>query len=119
MARTTIARTAVTVTGFNLTDATFTTMSTGAGNGIEVPARQGDTLVLYNSTGGAAVYTLKLPTPTAIAARGATVPDVTYSVATGKMHLYPLTDTIFRQSDGDVYVDCDVAGKIVCLATGT
>ncbi len=115
MARTPISRTAVADTGLNLTDATYATLATGAGNGVEVPYREADLLVLKNATGGAAVFTLKVKQPPQFSGQSITVPDKTVTVATGKTWVYP-TATIFRQTDGDIYIDCDVAGAVLALA---
>jgi hypothetical protein len=114
VARTPIARTALPVTGLNLTDAVYETLTLGAGNGIEVTCQQGDLLVLYNHTGGAAVYTLKIPNPAQYTDQGVTVPDKTVNVAAAKTLLYPVK-TLFRQSDGDIYVDCDIAAKALVI----
>lgn len=115
MARTPITRTAVPDTGLNLTDATFATLSTGSGNGVEVPFREADLIVLKNDTGGAAVFTIKVPQPSQYAGQSITVPDKTVNVATGKSIVYP-TAILYRQTDGDIYIDCDVAGKVIALA---
>ena len=115
MARTTIARTTLPVGGLNLTDATFSTLATGAGNGIEVPFRPGDVLILKNDTGGASVFTVKVRQPQSYSDLSLTVPDKTFSVADAKTHVIPLA-TVFKQTDGDLYVDCDVAGKVLQLA---
>ena len=57
MARTGITAVAITDTGYNLTDsAGFTTMSTGAGNGVSFAQAGSDRIVLKNDTGGAAVF---------------------------------------------------------------
>ena len=101
-------------TGLNVTDMTVQTLSTGAGNGVEVPYQQATYLLLRNDTDGAAAFTLKVPTSTGMSARGITVPDVTVNVADGKDVLYPV-DAIFRQSGDELYVDCDVAGKVACI----
>lgn len=115
MAREALARTAVPVAGLNLTDATYETLTLGANNGVEIPYRAGDLLVLKNATGGAAVYTIKTAQPTAYSTHSITVPDKTITVATGKTWVVKL-DTIWKQSDNDIYVDCDVAGDILMLA---
>lgn len=115
MARVPITRTAVPDTGLNLTDASFATLATGANNGVEVPYREADLLVLKNDTGGAAVFTLKVPQPAQYVGQGVTIPDKTVSVATAKQVLYP-TAIVFKQPDGDIYIDCDVAGKVLALA---
>jgi hypothetical protein len=116
MSRVAISAVAITETGYNLTDsASFTTMGTGVGNGVEITYDPGYILVLKNATGGNAVYTFKVPQPAAFAAKGITVPDVDVTVATAKSWLYPLAG-IFRQTDGKVYVDCDVAANILVLS---
>lgn len=115
MSRTTITATVVPDTGYNLTDsADFATLSTGSGNGVQFTYNPANRLVLKNDTGGAAVFTIKVPTPGQYSGQGATIPDVTKSVATGKTVLYPLS-AIFKQSDGRVYIECDVAGKVLVL----
>lgn len=114
MARSTITPTTLTKTGWNLTDATYTTMSTGANNGVQFNLDVKDIAVLRNDTGGAAVYTFKVPGETKYSDKGATVPDVTVTVAAGKIWLFELS-SIFLQSTGQAYIDCDVAGKILIL----
>lgn len=115
MARAALTRTVLPATGLNLTDATFATLGTGAGNGVEFNYRKGDLLVLKNDTGGAAVFTLVVPDPASLSAIGASVGDMSVSVATGKTWVVPVA-AVLRQNDGDVYVDCDVAGKAMVLA---
>jgi len=117
MTRVAISRTALGAAGLNLTDATYTTLSTGAGNGVEVPYREGDVLILRNDTAGAAVYTVKVVQPSAYSGQGLTIPDETFSVAAAKSWAIAL-ETIYKQTDGDVYVDCDVAGKVLMLGAG-
>jgi len=104
----------VPATGLNLTDMTTQTMVAGADNGVEVPYQQGTYLLLRNDTAGAAAYTIKVPTPAGMSARGITVPDVTVNVAVAKDMLYPV-DALFRQSGDLVYVDCEQAAKIACI----
>lgn len=116
MARTPITRTALPAAGYNLTDsADFDTLSTGAGNGIEVPYREGDILILKNGTGGPAAFTVKVRQPQPFTALAITVPDDAFTVADGKTHIIPLA-AVYKQTDGDIYVDCDVAGDVLLLA---
>ena len=68
MARTTITATAITVTGFNLTDATFATLGVGANNGVAFVHNMANKVFLKNDTGGAASYTVKIPTSAALSA---------------------------------------------------
>lgn len=117
-----MARTGITATsipaigsnGLNLTDATFTTMSTGDGNGVSFAYDAKDLIVLKNTTGGAATYTFVLVTPSSISSVGGSVTSPTVSVAAGKTHVLRPSD-IFEQTDGDMYIDCDVAGDILVL----
>lgn len=116
MARTAISRTALPAAGYNLTDSSdFETLSTGAGNGIEVPYREGDVLVLQNDTGGSATFTVKVRQPQQYSALGIIVPDDTFVVADGKTVIVPLS-SVYKQTDGNIYVDCDVAGDVLLLA---
>lgn len=116
MSRTAISPTDLTKTGYNLTDSgDFTTLSTGAGNGITVLFDPRDILILRNDTGGPAVFTLKTAGEDKYSDKGITVPDDTVTVADGKDWVYQLT-SIFKQSDGKVYIDCDVAGKVLILS---
>lgn len=115
MARATIVSVAISDNGYNLTDsAGFATLGTGAGNGVAFTYAAKDVVVLKNDTGGTAVFTLKVPSPAAYTLKGLTVPDESVSVANGKTYLYPLS-SIFKQSDDSVYIDCDVAGKVLVL----
>lgn len=116
MARTAIANnhSLAADTGLNLTDAAVETMSTGAGNGVEVPYAGNKKVLLRNDSGGAATYTFKVPTPSNYSAIGATVPDIDVEVANGKDVLMPLA-AVMQQSDDKVYIDCDVAGKIAAI----
>jgi len=90
-------------------------MSTGAGNGVEFRLDPTDIIILKNTTGGTAVYTIKVPSPSGYSDKGVTVPDVTVSVAAGKTYLYKPSN-IFKQSDGDMIVECDVAGDILVIS---
>lgn len=101
-------------TGLNLTDAATQTMVLGADNGIETPYVPGADILLRNDTGGAAVYTVEVPTPTEQANIGLTTPDKTVSVATAKDVLLPMA-AAYKQSDGNIYIDCDVAAKIAVI----
>jgi len=105
---------ALTSNGLNLTDATFTTLSTGAGNGISFAYDPSDLIVLKNDSGGSAVYTLKTVQQTSLTAVGVTIPDVSITVANNKTHVFRLSD-IFKQSGDLAFIDCDVAGKALVI----
>lgn len=101
--------------GYNLTDsAAFAVLSTGAGNGKEITYDASTRIILKNTTGGAAVFTIKLPTPAELSGLGATVPDMTVTVAAAKEWVLKPAAAM-RQADGDIYIDCDVAGSILVL----
>lgn len=118
MAATEITRTSVSrdESGYNLTDsADFDTLTAGAGNGIKWAAVLGtDLVVLKNDTAGAGVFTLKMVQAPAYSGFSVTIPDVTVSVAAGKTVLMRLSD-IFKDSDGYVTIECDIAGKVLVL----
>lgn len=117
-----MARAALTVTeqvslpsnGLNLTDATFATLATGANNGVTFAYDGDDWIVLRNSTAGAAAFTIKVPVSVSLTAIGSTSTDVTITVAAAKDHIFKLP-TIFKQTDGNIYIDCDIAGKVLVI----
>lgn len=115
MARASLSATsipAVSSDGLNLTDATFTTLSTGSGNGVEFTYDAKDLIFLKNDTAGSAEYTMVLITPSSISSVGGSVTSPAVTVAAGKTHIVRPSD-IFKQTDGNMYIDCDVAGKIM------
>lgn len=114
MARTAIERQTIPVDGFDLSAATFETMATGSGNGVEFPHNTGDIIVLENNAGGPATYTIVVNQPAQYDDHGITVPDITEVVAVGDQTLYRVAG-IMKQGDGNVYVDCDVAADILVL----
>lgn len=118
MARTTITPTtipAVSSNGYNLTDSTdFETLSTGSGNGVDFTYDPKDVVVLKNPTGGAATFTIVLPAFTQITGVGGAVTDPTVTVAAAKSHVLQLPSVV-KQTDGKVYIDCDVAGEVLVL----
>lgn len=115
MARTALAAVSIPDTGYNLTDsADFAALSTGAGNGKEISYDPAARIILKNTTGGAAVYTVKVPTPSPYTAIGITLSDMTITLAAGKTwELKP--HAVMRQADGNIYIDCDVAGSVLVL----
>lgn len=118
-----MARTAISVVslpsvsagGYDLTGSgDFTTLGTGDGNGVEFTYDAKDLVILKNSTGGDATFTIVLSTPTSISDVGGTVTSPTLVVSNGDTQLLRLTD-IFKQSDGKAYIDCDVAADAMVL----
>lgn len=112
MAAAALTATAVPAGGYNLTDATFTTMVAGSGNGVTFDYDGRDLICIKNDTGGAAVFTIKVPTPSAYSGI-VTVGDETVSVADGKTYLNPILAIFKNVSTGKIIVECDVAGKIL------
>lgn len=101
--------------GYNLTDSSdFTAMSTGTGNGVQFVHDPNDIVILKNTTGGGAVFTLVVRA-TGITDVGGSVTDPTVAVAAGKTHVLPSIPSILHQADGKVYIDCDIAGSILVL----
>ena len=119
MARTAITATTITgidSNGYNLTDSSdFDTLSTGAANGVSFAHDPADVVILKNDTGGAAIFSLITGATGTITAIGGSVVDATVTVAAGKTHVLPGLPTVLKQTDGDAYIDCDVAGKILVL----
>lgn len=114
MARTAITPTTIAESDLNLTDATFATLTTGAGNGVKFPYKETDLWVLKNGTGGSATFTIKVAQPATFSAQSITVPDKTLAVATGKTHIFPARPA-YIQPDGMVYIECSVAGNVLPL----
>ncbi len=112
MARAAITATPIPATGLNITDATYATLGTGTGNGVSVPYDGNTRIVLKNDTGGAASFTVKVPTPTSYTDIGVTFPDMTVAVANGKTWEFKPA-AVWRQADGAIYIDCNVAGKVL------
>lgn len=115
MARVAIEAVSIPDTGYNLTDsADFEALATGAGNGVEIPYNPAARIVLKNTTGGTATFTIKIPTPAQYTAIGITLSDMTRAVAASKTwEIKP--HAVMRQSDGNIYIDCDVAGSVLVL----
>lgn len=116
MARTAITSASIANTGYNLTDSTgFSTLSTGSGNGVSFAYDSATLIYMKNDTGGSAVFTIKVPTPSTYSGLSLTIPDMTVTVANGKTVIMK-PNAIFRQTDGSIYVECDVAGKVLILS---
>lgn len=114
MARTAITSLAIPNTGLNITDVTYTTMATGSGNGVSFPYNNRTVIVLNNTTGGNATYTFIVNVPAELTAVGVTPANQTIVVATGKVYLVKPGDILVgADAARSVFVDCDVAGKIL------
>lgn len=100
--------------GVNLTDATYQVLIAGAGNGAQFTFLGTDIVILKNDSGGAATYTFKVIPSVAQAAAGATVTSPTVVVANNKSVALRLDD-IFKNANGIITIECDVAGKLLVL----
>ncbi len=115
MARSALAPVSIPATGYNLTDsAAFAALTPGANNGKIIDYDASARIVLKNTTGGAAVYTIKMTTPSPYTTLGLSISDMAITVAAGKTwELKP--HAAMLQADGKIYIDCDVAGSILVL----
>jgi len=115
MTATTITTTSLSVAGTNLTDATYDTVPSGAGNGINFVYDRTNILVLKNGTGGSLTFTLKLKTFNELTPYSVTPTDPTIVVAAGKIYLIKLDD-VLQKSDGYAYVECSGTGSALLLS---
>lgn len=115
MARVPITAVAIPDTGYNLTDSgDFEVMVSGSNNGVTFAHNAVNRIVLRNPTGGALTYTFKVPTPAAYTAVGVTIDDAEVTVAAGDDWVLE-PQSVTRQTDGNIYVDCSGAGEILVL----
>jgi hypothetical protein len=97
--------------GIVIEDMTLNTLTVGTDNGYYFTFADAEGFFMENSTGGNATFTIPLTEPDDYAERGITFTDKTFVVATAKHVFYPV-DSRFKDADGKVNIDCDVAGKI-------
>lgn len=98
----------------NITDATYTTMATGADNGVSFSYNSRDVIILRNDTGGPATFTLIVNVSAELTAIGVTPANQTIVLATGKIALLkPGTAIIGPAPAQTIAIDCDVAAKIL------
>jgi len=114
MARSALSKTSLArnLVGSVLTDETFTELATGTGNGVYFPLLGTDLIVLKNDTGDVATFTIVVTTPAGYTTFGITVPSPTIEVADGKTVVLRVAD-VLKDGDGNVQVDCDVAGEML------
>lgn len=106
MARVDLAVQEPTQAGLN---ATYTAFATGTNNGFKVnPAVA---LHIKNATGGLATFTVLTPG----APGGLAIADLTFTLATANDRFYDLSNSVFAESDGKVYIDCDVAATAASI----
>jgi len=101
-------------TGIVMADVTYTTMTSGTGNGVEFSFPDCEQVLIYNDTGGAATFTFLVPEPTKYGELGITFNDKTFSVDNGDFLLvHP--DSRYQNTSQQIQVDCSVAGKIAVV----
>lgn len=94
----------------------FTTLSTGEGNGVQFNFDIKSVIFLKNDTGGNASFSIVLRDNPEITAIGAFIQSPTVVVPDGSTVIYkPRTE--YKQVNGLMYIDCDVAGKVLVLKT--
>jgi len=102
------------LTGTNLASVSFTTLSTGSGNGRYWTHSQGDVVLLKNDTGGPATFTVVFTAPAQYTQFGMTIASPTIVVADGKTVAVRLGE-LLQDTSGQILLDCDVAGKVAIL----
>ena len=96
------------VTNAGVTPST-TTMATGGGNGVQVPSRS--IVRVTNGSGGAATLTVITPG----APGGNAIADKSLSVGAGVTKYFDLSEAVYKNTDGKVYIDSDVACTVAAL----
>jgi len=115
MAAATISAVSAGANGYNLTDsADFTTLATGAGNGVTFDYNARDLIILKNEAGQSATVTVKTPQPAAYSGI-ITLPDESFSIADGDTHLYPMLQIFKNASTGKITIECDQAIDILIV----
>lgn len=114
MARVPITTLAIPNTSVNITDATYTTMGTGADNGVTFEYNNSDVVILRNDTGGNATFTLIVVPIAELTNIGVTPANQTIVLPTGKIALLkPGAAIIGAAPSRTINIDCDVAAKIL------
>lgn len=106
MARTALAVQEPTEAGLN---ATYSAFATGTNNGFQI--NPGAALHIKNATGGTATFTVITPGAPA----GNVIADKTFTLATANDRFYVFNDAVYENTDGLVYIDCDVAATAASL----
>lgn len=115
MAAVSISKQDVGPNGLNLTDATYETLVTGAGNGVTFDYHPHNIVVIKNASGLSATVTLKVNQPTAYSGPGLTIPDETVTVADGKTFLYPSLPIFKNSSTAKMTVEADQAVDVIVI----
>lgn len=89
--------------------ATYSAFATGTTNGFKVAPNS--TLHIKNATGGTATFTVVTPGQPG----GLNIAEKTITQATAIDKFYIFSHPVFLNSDGFVYIDCDVAATAASL----
>lgn len=115
MSAVTILAQSLPFTGIVLEDTgAFTTLVAGGANGVQFEFDADYFLILRNTTGGDATFTLQLKTITDLSDYAITPTDPTVVVATGKTVLVKLSAALENTSQM-VVVTCDVAAEALVM----
>ena len=88
-----------------------TLAGTGSGNGFQFNYSEGYLVVMHNDTGSSATVTFKTAQPTLYSEKSITIPDETATIADGETDTWK-PDSVFKDSDGKVTIECDQLIKI-------
>jgi hypothetical protein len=115
MAAVAITPIAQSTSGYNLTDSTdFETLVAGAGNGVSAPYNDTRLLLLKNTTGGPATFTILLKTISILSDLSITPDDFELVAADGKTYMLKPSDAM--NDAGTLTIECDVAGEVLALS---
>lgn len=115
MAAVLISPTALDVDGVNLTDAAYTALTAGAGNGVKFLYDENLEIFLKNATGLTATYTILVAQPASVTAAGLSVPNKTVSVADGKTYILPAM-FLYKDDSGYITIECDQTASIALFS---
>lgn len=101
--------------GIVIDDITWETMVAGVNNGVTFEFHESEAFILHNPTGGAAVFTIIIETPTDFSSIGVNFPDRDITVAAGKTHWVTVDSRLMESANRTIRVDCDVAGQIAIV----
>ena len=118
-----MARTELTVANFIdlasspeivIQDIAWTALTPGTDNGRFFSFNDGEALLIYNDTGGAATFTIPLTEGDDLDALNITFNDKTISCDNND-HQFCVVSSKYKDADNYINVDCNVAGKIAVV----
>lgn len=108
MARTDLSVQSPTAAGITVS---FSTFATGANNGFKLNPRAA--VRLKNPTVGTATFTVDTPGQPG----GLDIAQGSFTLAPAAEKMYDLSNAVYEQTDGKVYIDCDVAAQAASVQT--